>query len=330
MSSSKFPHFNRVIKDPWYRVQFDIIASFSAMQIPYDSELGWPLELPDKKQDNTNTVYIVHLQDSMTLKNGVWLELEKIEKHFGNLSKYVLVIHEEIDLHNYYSGQLNLLWFPTFVYEIAYQITDIDPKWRQYIESEPSKNWQCLNGIPKWFRRYSANWLQKNSSNGILSLANIIPLAQHAYDDVYHGKGNDNFINFLMLDWVYQDCGINVVTETVYDIPGIITEKTLFAFLAGQVPLVIAHKGFVQQCEAMGFDMFTDIIDTSYDNVENPIRWKSALDLNKDILNRGIKRSQYHDRLAKNKQHVLETWPQLLIDTYTLQVNQLLANWNLK
>jgi hypothetical protein len=74
---------------------------------------------------------------------------------------------------------------------------------------------------------------------------------------------------------------VNVISETSMDqytnaeyvcwSRGMLTEKTMKAYAACQLPIWFAVKGFVQYQRELGFDVFDDIIDHSYDNVENPL-----------------------------------------------------------
>jgi hypothetical protein len=73
---------------------------------------------------------------------------------------------------------------------------------------------------------------------------------------------------------------INVISESSMDqytyqyscwSRGMITEKTMKVYAACQLPIWHAVKGFVQYQRELGFDVFDDIIDHSYDNVENPL-----------------------------------------------------------
>lgn len=50
------------------------------------------------------------------------------------------------------------------------------------------------------------------------------------------------------------------------------TEKTAKAFLMNQIPLMIAAPGMVQVLRDMGFDMFDDIVDHSYDKEDNIVK----------------------------------------------------------
>ena len=53
-----------------------------------------------------------------------------------------------------------------------------------------------------------------------------------------------------------------------------------------------------------GFDMFDDIFDHSYDNLDNDIRLNSMIESNKNILTNGIKHyDQLENRLKANRNH---------------------------
>lgn len=74
---------------------------------------------------------------------------------------------------------------------------------------------------------------------------------------------------------VFQNSLFNIVVESSdQSDPGVwrskfITEKTFKAFGLRQIPLWMAVPGLVDQVRALGFDMFDDIVDHSYDNVED-------------------------------------------------------------
>lgn len=326
--STDLPHYNKILRDLWLFTdniycESNLIYQPSVLQIPYCSTNGWPMNLPEIPASiiDEEFVCILHLQDSLTYKNNECVELKKIEYNYPiHAHKNIVVIVEDIGLVNSYAGNLHVVWFPTFVYELMQQMQKNKQHWDQYIQTEPSKNYICLNGIPKTFRRHVAYYLQANFENGIISLGNEIPLEKCAYQESY--IGNDNPENFVLLDWVFSDSALNIVTETIYyESIGIITEKTIFAFLAGQIPILIAHQGFITELKQMGFDMFTDIVNTSYDRYCNQTRWKAAIDLNADLIRSGVSRKDFEDRLERNKQHALEVWPNKLISNYINQMH---------
>jgi hypothetical protein len=143
----------------------------------------------------------------------------------------------------------------------------------------------------------------KNWSNGILSYGIERPLELYSYSNYPTTENEDNFIK---LTNVYSKCAVNIVTETQYDSrPGIITEKTFLAFLSRQIPIVIGYPGIVQDCIDLGFDMFTDLVDTSYDYAPNDCRVEQALQSNKDLILGKIDLVAYQDRLEQQQNYVL-------------------------
>jgi hypothetical protein len=80
--------------------------------------------------------------------------------------------------------------------------------------------------------------------------------------------------NHSNTDWFA--CFINLVTETSNQTDPdswhevFITEKSLKAFLYRQIPIFWAVPGTVQLLRDIGFDVYDDIIDHSYDNIKDP------------------------------------------------------------
>jgi hypothetical protein len=57
-----------------------------------------------------------------------------------------------------------------------------------------------------------------------------------------------------------------------------ITEKTWKVFTAGQIPVIIGPRGLVQRLRLLGFDMFDDIVDHSYDTADDSVRVFKAIE----------------------------------------------------
>ena len=111
------------------------------------------------------------------------------------------------------------------------------------------------------------------------------------------------------------------MTETQYtECPGIITEKTLFAFLAQQIPVVIGYRGIVDDCESLGFDMFRDIVDTSYDHQTDDNRWRDALLFNRELL-KGKKTFDVSRRLKNNLETALKL-PTVFVQRFVSTVQE--------
>jgi hypothetical protein len=107
-------------------------------------------------------------------------------------------------------------------------------------------------------------------------LDNIFAKVEHLipykpYEPEYAG-GNDHGMSHL----AYTDTYINLVTETSCDFidlyvhcdAPILTEKTIKPLMCRQMFLMCAQTGAVQFMRDLGFDMFDDVIDHSYDKVE--------------------------------------------------------------
>ena len=85
--------------------------------------------------------------------------------------------------------------------------------------------------------------------------------------------GMDEQHNHNNVDWF--TCFINVVTESSSQTDKeswheiFITEKSLKAFLYRQLPIFWAVPGTVQLLRDMGFDLYDDVIDHSYDTIQD-------------------------------------------------------------
>lgn len=125
--------------------------------------------------------------------------------------------------------------------------------------------------------------------------------------DIYGEQQNNNIMNFNNnLRYRYQNSFVEIVTESSFCSPAyMLTEKTMHAFYGCNFPIILAGSGAVAHLRGVGFDMFDDIIDHSYDLQNNPIdRITQAIDLNERLLLDGdyVKEcwKQNKDRFLKN------------------------------
>jgi hypothetical protein len=91
-----------------------------------------------------------------------------------------------------------------------------------------------------------------------------------------HGK--ENLSQYDNMDARIHRAFANLVLETSYDrsvnadrwnLP-IITEKSIKPFAWGQIPLFVSSRYTVSHIRKLGFDMFDDLIDHSYDSEPDP------------------------------------------------------------
>jgi len=105
--------------------------------------------------------------------------------------------------------------------------------------------------------------------------------------EIYAGGNNDNILNFNQcLRFRYRTSFLEIITESSFSSPGyMLTEKTMHGFYACNFPILLSGQGAVGHLRDIGFDMFDDIIDHSYDLISNPIdRIVQAVDQNRDLL----------------------------------------------
>jgi hypothetical protein len=144
-----------------------------------------------------------------------------------------------------------------------------------------------------------------------------------------YDKTNNNVGNFNnSLRAKYQNVFVEIVSESSFSAPAYnVTEKTLNSFYACNFPIILGGRGIVQQLRDMGFDMFDDIINHSYDNLDNPIdRITSAIDSNIQMLtDSGYVKSQWQACRGRfeNNVAVAKTIYRWYEDRFKKQIRQL-------
>jgi hypothetical protein len=93
----------------------------------------------------------------------------------------------------------------------------------------------------------------------------------------------DNAKNFdLHLRSLYQDHFVEIVVETQFNVPFFgASEKFKNSVYGCSFPIVLGGYGIVKFLRNLGFDMFDDVIDHSYDCIQDPLdRLCAAINLN--------------------------------------------------
>jgi hypothetical protein len=305
-------NYAELIAYTFQHLGIDLIAEYNCFQPPYSSQSGWPLRLPGV-DFGPRTLVLLHFQDFVT--PGL-TELAQIQTHYGQHSNQVVVTYWSHGLDQLYSGPINLIEFSNHNLATCESIAKRQSEWLPYFDQLRTMSWQCLNGRECSHRQRVADVLQP-WPNGVLSYGNQIALPEWAYS-TYRGTENDE--NFVRLSPLYSQCAVNIVTETQYDArPGIVTEKTLQAMIAGQIPVVIGHPGIVQDCRELGFDMFEDLVNTSYDWLSNDQRAEAALELNKELILGNINLVPYQERLQRQQNFVLDMYPKWIRANFVRQ-----------
>jgi hypothetical protein len=113
------------------------------------------------------------------------------------------------------------------------------------------------------------------------------PLILNDDYEIYTNWDNNNANNFKnKLIHYYRDTFIDIITETSCTERCFnLTEKTLNSIYGKSFPILISSPGVIAFLRNAGMDMFDDIIDHSYDTIENPIdRIYQSITLNIDLL----------------------------------------------
>lgn len=113
--------------------------------------------------------------------------------------------------------------------------------------------------------------------------------------EIYTTGPNDNVTNFKnVLSEYYKNTFVEIINETSYTEKAyLLTEKTLNSVYGCNFPILLCGQGSVKFLRDMGLDVFDDIIDHSYDSIENPIdRLYTAITSNIELLTNSDKTKQ--------------------------------------
>jgi hypothetical protein len=143
---------------------------------------------------------------------------------------------------------------------------------------------------------------------------NNIPVTDYQFGSevvMEQGIRNGSFRNAytyqgLLQKTVFEPTCVSLITEPVYyERETIITEKTIMSMYAGTIPVWVGGWRIPDYLKQAGFDIFDDIVDHSYQYLEDPLdRCRQAVELNLDLLRYFELTKQINwvcqDRLKKN------------------------------
>jgi len=247
------------------------------------------------------------------------------EKHIDidYFSQYGTVLHC-----NYHLAKTKGTFFNYWAYDYKLRL-------QQYKQSVNSKNsfipkFLSLNGRPDWHRYYILQRLydKKLLADNLVSFLN----RYHQLDNQINidkflkfYSGEPAFVkdlikhkNLLILDrsneqihkndrshdnFIYENTSISLITETYADAERglFITEKSYKPIANCHFQVWIAQPGMVEFFRNLGFDMFDDFIDNSYDTILNDVsRFESSLNSLEKFLN-DIKKFTEQDKIYLQK-----------------------------
>jgi len=270
----------------------------------HDLETGWPIQTYAPPAD-------IFLQDDLTFKNGKIIELEKYIDYYGDKIDQVTFYVWHKHLKEIYPN-LNFVCFPKFHYEQRQGIERLNVADDFSFSPEKEFVFLCLNMNRRRHRDKVVALLQNMPSRLISYKAVGWNVPDHNdWDPIDYNQGlaaTGNNANLKQLQPVYDRCQFSVVTETRYNLPyDFITEKTTQCFVALHPALYVSNRGHVQEIRNLGFDVFDDVFDHSYDTVEDDKRIEHMIESNRSVLENGIPDyGDLKDRLLENRRRYLD------------------------
>ena len=90
----------------------------------------------------------------------------------------------------------------------------------------------------------------------------------------------------LLQKTVFEPSCISLITEPTYiEKEALISEKTIMSIYGGTIPIWVGGWRCADSMQRLGFDVFDDIVDHSYQTLEDPLqRVRNSITLNKKLL----------------------------------------------
>jgi hypothetical protein len=217
------------------------------------------------------------------------------------------------------------MWHVVFIDALAkYAVHDI----------LPSKKFISLARMPKEHRQLATVEILERgiSDDGFMSLGTtylgpphgnmdfeLVPQKYKHLMPMYLDGEVDLIAQHIPSDSRFTSAFVNYVMETAYDREisptswnlSFVSEKTMKPFAWGQVPIFLNVANTLPHIRELGFDLFDDIIDHSYDNEPNPyLRIKKTVDQLQKICSWTIEECREYkiknmDRFKHNKELIL-------------------------
>ena len=144
----------------------------------------------------------------------------------------------------------------------------------------------CILDKISWQFDEKHNTVRQSVLDGYKKFYNNRKLQIVEYENIYPTP-NANVDNFVhRLTPLYQNSFVEIVSESSFAAPSfLITEKVLNSMYGCNFPIILSGVGAVAHLRDIGFDVFDDVVDHSYDLIANPFdRVISAIEDNKQLL----------------------------------------------
>jgi hypothetical protein len=234
------------------------------------------------------------------------------------------------DYRYYYDPEPDFVFFPLFLWLFGTR----RPAWYAQVTYdaglEKSRGIMCLNSTRSWHRIYLFGQLVLYPSFDQIDYSFVFPLGDvlerlpipeymTATERNHVRQYQDRLPIRLKNDGVaqkndvgvghpvYNQCAVNLVTETSITEGVMITEKTCKPFMAHQIPIMVGPVGGSQFLQDIGLDMFADYIPwQTWDHVpDHKLRIRQIVEFVDSVLANPVAilttHQGFRDRLIKNK-----------------------------
>ena len=151
------------------------------------------------------------------------------------------------------------------------------------------------NSRPTWIEKVSWELTKKQQftkknilCQGYKKIKNLsLQQTIDVVDLIYQTESGSNAKNFdASLRYHYTNSFVEIISETLFNTLHFgISEKFLNSVYGCNFPIMIAGQGAVKFLTDIGFDMFNDIVDHSYDDIADPLdRLCASIDRNIKLL----------------------------------------------
>jgi hypothetical protein len=228
------------------------------------------------------------------------------------------IIFDHVVQHDDILKKYNLLYFPSFIAKENQQFVEqqIIPEW-----TNKTRTFNFMINKPRPHRILLLELIKKyNLTNYTHSLPwqvntiNNIPVTNYAFGPeitMERGIRNGHYKNAhtyqgLLQKTIFEPACISLITEPAYyEKETILTEKTLMAMYAGTFPIWVGGWRLADHMKSLGFDVFDDVIDHSYQDMPDPFdRCYYAIERNVELLKNFDQASRFiaenQDRLRHN------------------------------
>ena len=220
------------------------------------------------------------------------LENSTCDPHLHTLLFDHVLIHDDV-LKDY-----NIILYPTF---IAREERDFN---QQLIEVDWNKRQCTFNFMINKSRPHRVRLLRLVEELNLTNYTYSLPWIENPYTrlpvtnymigteiQLPHGIRSGNILNSqnykqLLQKTVFEPSCISLITEPVFiERESILTEKTIMSVYSGTLPIWVGGWRCADALRSFGFDVFDDIIDHSYQSLEDPIkRIDKSIERNLDLL----------------------------------------------